>query len=67
MEKLSKTARASIQAGEGSSKRTAVAWVWKRKPGKIQTHPFIVCFTPGEAEAIVARDPEHLYYTKWSR
>jgi hypothetical protein len=67
MATLSKTARASMQAGEGSKKRTAVAWVWKRKSGKLQTRPFIVCFTEGEAEAIVACDPENLYYTQWSR
>jgi hypothetical protein len=39
-EKLSKTARASVQAGEGSLKWSLVAFMFQHKPGRMQTRPY---------------------------
>ncbi len=64
-EKLSKTARAAVQAGVGVVRRIPVAWVMESKPGKIQTRPYKVCFVAGEAEEFVAQDPERFYIVKW--
>lgn len=48
---LSKTARASVAAGEGNVKRQAVAWIFRRLPnGGKQTRPFRTFYVVGEAE-----------------
>ncbi len=61
MGKLSKTAAASMRAGEGVAKRTPVAWVFEHKVNKMQSRPYITCFVKGEAEAYVAEDPERFF------
>lgn len=62
MAELSKTARASLRVETGGTgSRTPIAWVYERKPGKMQTKPYKTCYIRGEAEAIVAEDPEALY------
>lgn len=51
MANLSKTARASIQAGEGTLKQTAVAWGFKPNHGRrIQLRPFITFFDRADAQ-----------------
>lgn len=45
----------------GQISRTVIAWVFKHKVGKMQFKPFATCYVKGEAEAIVAQDPENLY------
>lgn len=64
-DQISKTARASMSAGEGIVKRTAVAWVFRRRVGKLQARPLVTCYARGEAETIVAADPAHLFLVSW--
>ncbi len=66
MGKLSKTARASINAGEGSAKRTPVAWVFEHRVGRMQTKPWLTFYTIGEAAEYVARNPDRFYTVTWS-
>ncbi len=61
MGKLSKTARASMLAGEGVAKRTPVAWVFEHKVGKFQSKPYMTCFRKEDATALVESDPERFF------
>lgn len=45
---LSKTARASMLAGEGHTKRTPVAWVFQHRIGKIQRQPWRIFYHEDE-------------------
>lgn len=61
-ERLSKTARASLRTETtGNVSRTPLAWVFQHRIGKMQYKPYATCYVKGEAEAIVAQDPENLY------
>jgi hypothetical protein len=61
-QQLSKTARASLRTETGGIvSRTPVAFVFERKVGKMQTRPYATCYVRGEAEAIVAENPQRLY------
>lgn len=63
---LSKTARASMRVETGGVSRTPIAFVFRHRVGKMQTRPYASCFVKGEAEAIVATDPEGLFLVDWS-
>jgi len=41
-----------------------VAWVFERKSGR-QTRPYKTCYVQGEAEALVAQNPERFYMVVW--
>jgi hypothetical protein len=65
MAELSKTARASMNAGEGSRKRTPIAFVFEHRVGKMQTKPWRTFYVADEAEAYAEQDPERFYVIKW--
>ncbi len=60
MEKISKTARASLRT-ETRVSRTPVAWIFQHRPGVMQTRPFKTFYLPGEAEAFLEANPEGFY------
>ena len=64
MAELSETARASMRVETQGVSRTPVAWVFERKPGQ-QTKPYKTCYVRGEAEALVAQNPERFYSVMW--
>jgi len=62
MPNLSKTAKASLRVETaGAVSRTPLAWVFEHRVGKMQYRPYATCFVKGQAEAMVAQDPENLY------
>jgi hypothetical protein len=64
MAELSKTARASMRVETRGVSRTPVAWVFESKSGR-QTRPYKTCYVQGEAEALVAQNPERFYMVVW--
>lgn len=64
---LSKTARASLRVGtmDGAVKRTAVSWVFKSRPGSMQTKPYLTFFREGEGEAFMSAHTEGFFLVKW--
>jgi hypothetical protein len=64
MAELSKTTRASMRVETQGVSRTPVAWVFEHKP-TMQTRPYKTCYVQGEAEALVAQDPERFYIVVW--
>ena len=55
---------APVHGGAGGVSRTPVAWVFERKSGR-QTRPYKTCYVQGEAEALVAQNPERFYMVVW--
>lgn len=53
MEKISKTAKASMRVGTGNT-RTPYGWVMRKRPGKIETKPCRIFFNAVEFNAYVA-------------
>ena len=59
---ISKTARQAMNAGDGVKRMVAVGWVYKHKPGKLQTKPYLTFFKAGEAAKWVADEGTGTFY-----
>ncbi len=65
MGELSKTAKASMQAGLGMVKKTPVSWAFEHQVGKWQTKPYKTFYSQAEAEEFIAQDPERFFLVEW--
>ncbi len=62
---VSKTARASVNAGAGQTKLVAKAWIFQHKPGKMQTKPYLTMYTQEAADQFMSTHGDEFYMIKW--
>ena len=63
---LSKTARASVGAGEGQKKLVIKAWVFRRNAGKLQTKPYLSFYSQDAADNFMSNhSADEFHLVKW--
>ncbi len=66
MGSLSKTARASVDAGAGQKKLVAKAWIFRRQAGKLQTKPYLTLYSQDAADQFMAlHSADEFHLVKW--
>lgn len=62
MAEVSKTAKQAIHAGAGIKKLVAMAWVFQRKVGKMQTKPYLTFYSTEAAESFMETHSEDEFH-----